>query len=360
MRTRRRDLDPATVLIHAKDHKIGDGYLQAAFFQAARARFPHAHITLAVSLGRSAYSASLAAVVEPYIDEIVEEAHLCEQWRQILRWRAPLAGRHFDLVIDLQKNWWRTLAIRRIRHAVFISASNHYLFSDRRPPPPMKPPRLIDQLIKLLDAACRDPRAVPVPLTWCGPAERAAAARALPDGAPTIGLVPGAGEVFKRWPLERYIAVARDQAAKGRRAVFVLGPQEVEWIDRISSAVPESLLPGWTGSNSGKSGLRPLEVTALAERLTAVVTNDCGAAHMLAAGQVPMIALFGATNPDKYLPATPILRVIRAAATGPQAINSITVDAVVNALERLLDVIGLSSPRPAPGTPTFRHPPAPA
>ena len=358
MGRRQRDLDPATVLIHAKDHKVGDGYLQATFFQAARARFPDARITFVVSLGATAYSTSLASVVAPYIDEIVEDAHLCDHWRQMLAWRAPLAGRHFDLVIDLQKNWWRTLAVRRVRRRVFISASNHYVFSDRRPPPPIKPTRLIDQLIKLLDAVCGTPRAAVIPLTWCGPAERAAAARALPGGTPAIGLAPGAGEAFKRWPLERYIAVARDQAAKGRRAVFILGPQEAGWIDPISTAVPESVLPGWTGPDGRSSGLGPLEVTALAERLTAVVTNDCGAAHMLAAGQVPMIALFGATNPDKYLPATPTIRVIRANATGAQAIGTITTATVVNALEELLDEIGADSRAQASRVPSLPRLPA--
>ena len=352
---RRREFDPATVLIHAKDHKLGDGYLQAAFFQAARARFPHAHITFVVSLGGTAYSSSLASVVAPYIDEIVEESRLCDHWRKIVAWRAPLAGRHFDLVIDLQKKWWRTLAVHRIRHRVFVSASNHYLFSDRRPPPPIKPIRLIDQLIKLLDAVRTGPRAAAVPLTWSGPAERAAAARALPEGAPAIGLAPGAGEKFKRWPLERYVAVARDQAAKGRRVVFILGPQEVEWIDLISTAVPESVLPGWTQPDGRGSGLRPLEVTALAERLTAVITNDCGAAHMLAAGQVPMIVLFGATNPDKYAPATSTLRVVRAEATGAEAINSIAVETVVNTLEGLLGEIGAASPDRAPRMPVLRR-----
>ena len=350
-----RELDPATVLIHAKDHKLGDGYLQAAFFQAARARFPDARITFVVSLGTTAYSSSLAAVAAPYIDEIMEDTRLCDHWRKIVAWHAPLAGRHFDLIIDLQKKWWRTLAVRRIRHRVFISASNHYLFSDRRPPPPIKPIRLIDQLIKLLDAACPKPRAAAVPLTWGGPAERAVAARVLPDGAPAIGLVPGAGEKFKRWPLERYISVARDQAAKGRRVAFILGPEEAEWIDPISTAVPESMLPGWSGPDGRGSGMKPLEVTALAERLTAVVTNDCGAAHMLAAGQVPMIVLFGATNPDKYAPATPTLRVIRAEATGAQAIESIAVETVVDALESLLDEVGANSPDRATGKTLLRR-----
>jgi hypothetical protein len=33
----------------------------------------------------------------------------------------------------MQKIWWRTLAVRRVRHKLFISASRHFLLSDRWP-----------------------------------------------------------------------------------------------------------------------------------------------------------------------------------------------------------------------------------
>jgi ADP-heptose:LPS heptosyltransferase len=342
----KRERPAETVLIHAKDHKIGDAFLQAPFFQAARARFPEARITLAVSLGGTPYSTSLAPVAAPYLDEIIEDAHLCDDWRQILGPR-PLGGRRFDLVVDMQKTWWRTLAVRRIRHRMFVSAAKHYAFSDRRPPAPIKPPRLIDQLIKLLEAACAAPRAAAVPLQWYGAAERAAAERALPDGPPAIGFAPGAGEAFKRWPLERYLAVALAQIAKGRRAVFVLGPQEAGWIEAIRRVVPQAILPGWGGPEGRGAGLAPREVAAMASRLAAAVANDCGAAHILAAGGVPMLSLFGATNPTKYLPATRRLRVIQAAAGGPRAIEAITVESVLAALEELLAESEAARPAPA-------------
>ena len=74
---------------------------------------------------------------------------------QAYAWKRPLDGRKFDLVIDMQKTWWKTLAVRRIRHRVFISASKHFLFSSRWPRSFKKPERLIDQFMMLLDRITR-------------------------------------------------------------------------------------------------------------------------------------------------------------------------------------------------------------
>lgn len=331
----RRAVKPRSVLIHAKDQVIGDAFMQLPFFQSARERFPEAHITLCVSLGSTAYSTSLAAAITPYIDEIIEHAHLCDNWTQIFDRKPPLGSRRFDLVIDMQKNWWKTLAIRRIRHRVFISAAKHYVFSDRIPAGPLKPPHLLDQLIRLLDAASGG--AVPiVPQPRFGAAERAAAKHALPEGAPAIGLVPGAGEQFKRWPIERYVELARLQLSLGRRVAFVLGPNERDLIEQLRQAVPAALFPGWHGPGRKEGGLTPLEVAALGERLDVVVTNDCGTAHMLALGCVPMICLFGATNPVKYRPASPTVHIIRSSATGAEAMSAIDVASVCEAIEVLM------------------------
>src|SRR5438477_10428050 len=109
----------AAILVHAKDHNVGDGFLQLPFFRSLRSRFPGARITLAVSIGGSAYAGALAPVVAPLVDEVIEEVGLCLRKAQAMALRRPLGGRRFDLVIDMQKNWWRTLAVRRIRHRIF-------------------------------------------------------------------------------------------------------------------------------------------------------------------------------------------------------------------------------------------------
>ena len=326
----------STILVHAKDHNVGDGFLQVPFFRSLRHRFPAARITLAVSIGGSAYASSLKDVVSPFVDEVIENAGLCLEKRQVYARPRPLDGRRFDLVIDMQKTWWRTLAVRRVRHKIFISASKHFLFSDRWPRSFRKPERLVDQFMMLLDATRHDPVGDPPPFRWFGPREEQHARTLLPDGPVHIGLVPGAGDRRKCWPLERYVALAREQLSRGRRPVFILGPQEGEWVSLLSEAVPEAAMPGWRDGELDPEMRNPMQVAALGGRLAAAVANDCGTAHMLAAGETPLVSLFGYTNGAKYQPATPRFRRLGARDYGSKHIGAIPYADVAAALESLM------------------------
>ncbi len=332
-----------TILVHGKDQRVGDAYLQAPFFRSLRSRFPKARITLAISEGGSAYAHSLAPVTAGYLDEVIEDAKLCMEKAQAYAWERPLGGRRFDLVIDMQKTWWKTLAVRRIRHRVFISASKHFLFSSRWPRSFKKPERLIDQFMMLLDAVRQEPVVDLPPTPWFGPEQAALADRLLPPGPIYVALVPGAGDRTKCWPLDRFVALAKEQAALGRAPVFILGPEEVEWVARLRAEVPEALTPGWSDVPALDPAVaKPMQVSALGSRLAVAVSNDCGTAHMLAAGGVKLVSLFGFTNGAKYQPAAPIFRRLEAKSYGTRDVASIPLADVSAAVESLL---AESSPR---------------
>ena len=301
-----------------------------------RSRFPEARTTLAVSIGGSAYATSLQPVVAPYVDEVIENVALCLHKRQAVFGPRPLDGRRFDLVIDMQKTWWRTLAVRRIRNRFFISASRHFLFSDRWPRSFKKPDRLIDQFMMLLDATRQAPAVDLPPPRWYGEAEEERAHALLPAGSTYVGLVPGAGDRGKCWPLERYVALAQEQTKRGRVPVFILGPAEREWLPSLRAAVPEALAPGWHDGKLAPELRSPMQIAALGSRLAVVVANDCGAAHMLAAGDPPLVSLFGYTNGTKYRPATTRSRCIEAKSYGSSDVAAIPYEHVSAAVEQLL------------------------
>lgn len=325
-----------TILVHAKDHLVGDAILQVPFFHSLRSRFPDAQTTLAVSIGSSAYATFLKPVVAPYLDEVIGNVGLCLRKRQALVGPRPLDGRRFDLVIDMQKTWWRTLAVRRIRNRVFISASRHFLFSDRWPRSFKKPERLIDQFMMLLDATKREPALDLPPPRWYGEDEERRAHELLPPGRTYVGLVPGAGDRGKCWPLDRYVALAREQPKRGRIPVFILGPAEHDWLPSLRAAVPEALIPGWHDGELAPELGSPLQIAAIGSRLAVAVANDCGTAHMLAAGDPPLVSLFGYTNGAKYQPATTRSLRIEARSYGSSDIAAIPYEHVSDALERLL------------------------
>lgn len=317
------------------DNALGENVLKLPLLLALEKAFPEAHIAWAPGTSGGFYlRGSLAPLVGGRIAEFVTDLAIPADPRQALRYRHPLLGRHFDLIVDTQRYLGRTLFLRRIPHRRFISGTWRYLWSNAPPPAglPRRPPRLVDKLLGLAAAAAGRPIAVanPIPL----PAElRARAAALLPPGPVYVGLAPGAGSPFvaKRWPLEHFAELARRQAACGRVPVFLLGPGEAGWAAGLREAVPGALFPE---QQPLAAGIGPSLTAALGERLSAAVANCSGAGHLLAAGGAPMVSLYGPTRPEKYAPFARTLVCLRAQDYGSGEIDAIPLDAVAAAVER--------------------------
>lgn len=331
-----------TILVHGKDQPIGDAFIQAGFFQALRCLYPKAHITFAVSLGGSAYADTLKSVMAPYLDEVLtHQALSLDRNRLSPLSPRPLPDRRFDLVIDFEKVWWQTLIVRRVRHRCFVSASKHFLFSQCWPRTWRKPEHLSEQYLMLLDALGGAPKAALAPPEFRCPARAGQAAEFLPDGPTYIGLVPGAGDRGKCWPLEHYFALAEALMADGLTPVFLLGPAEAEWVPQVRARFSAPLLPAWILPADQTCAFHPafsspLMTVALGQRLTAAVTNDCGTAHMLAAAKTPLLTLFGYTNPKKYKPLSPVSDVISARQYGTTNLAAIPVADVLMRLRAMI------------------------
>jgi heptosyltransferase-1 len=106
-------------------------------------------------------------------------------------------------------------------------------------------------------------------------------------------LNPGAGWGAKQWPAERYGAVAVALAKCGLQSVVNFGPGE------------ESLAREVEASSEGAA--RPLqcsisELVALTRRARLFVGGDTGPLHLAAALRVPIVAIFGPTDPKRNGP----------------------------------------------------------
>jgi len=326
---------PATVLVYVGLDLVGDGLIKLPFARALRHAFPAARITWLAGKGKSAYAGPLAPLVRGLIDEVIEEAGVGSHWRELAT--RPLGGRAFDLVIDTQRRVPTSLILRRLRHRAFVSGAAGYLLSDRRPPAGRgKPSAMIDQLLDLVAAAAGAPPVLAPP----PPLDAAWTARAsalLPDGPVYVGLAPGAGGRHKCWPLDGYIGLARAQGAAGRVPVFLLGPGETDWHDELADAVPEALFPLQDPSVSEEMLRAPVMTIALGRRLAAAVANDAGSGHILAAAETPLLSLFGPSDPAKFAPRAPRLRILRAQDFGGTAdMAAIPVAAAADALDALI------------------------
>ena len=331
------DPRPQSILVYVgghPDNAIGENLIKMPFLVALRELYPDARLTWIPGVGPAQFDGILKRLVGSMVDELITNLDIPQDALEPLRLRRPLPDRHFDLVIDTQRVLARTLAMRRVPHKLFISGNWKFFFSDRKPPAGTpKPVKLIDKLIVLLAAArgrpVTAPHLLPVPAE-----ERVAAETQLPAGPTYVGLAPGAGrrDTGKLWPLERYIAVARDQAAKGRVPVFILGPDEANWLEPVHDQVPGVLTP-LNGPLPEGVPLTPALTVALGRRLAVAVANCSGTGHMLAGGGAPMVSLYAPTDPAKYAPHSPRVTALRAQDFGAEAIEAIPTDAVVAAVD---------------------------
>ncbi len=123
--------------------------------------------------------------------------------------------------------------------------------------------------------------------SWC---ERALRSHQVSDFAI---LNPGAGWGAKQWPVERYAEVARGLAKIGLRSLVNFGPGErrlAEEVERGSGGTAEGV-PCSLG-----------ELIALTRRARLLVGGDTGPTHLAAALGVPVVAIYGPTNPARNGP----------------------------------------------------------
>jgi ADP-heptose:LPS heptosyltransferase len=326
----------ARVLVYVGLDRVGDGLIKLPFVRALRAAVPEGELIWLAGKGDSAYRTTLSPLVEGLLDAVVDNADIGVSWTEMLSAR-PLASQRFDLVIDTQRRVPTSLILKRIATDRFVSGSADWLLSDVRPPRGhVSPVRLVEQLLELCALGTGVETGPDAPLNL--PIEMLEAAeRLLPSqgGAIYVGLAPGAGGKHKCWPLEHFVTTARSIAQAGRIPVFILGPEEAELAEALAAAAPEALFPLQQRAALA-IGAPPALTIALAARLNAGVANDSGGGHMLAAAGLPLVSLFGPTDPGKFAPWTPNLTLIRAQTYGGDAMGLIPPTAVLQALEQAL------------------------
>ena len=114
----------------------------------------------------------------------------------------------------------------------------------------------------------------------------------IPEGKLLIGMNPGATYgLAKCWYPDRFGKLGKRLAEKWQARILLFGKEEERPIvDEILHYL------GTEGIDlTGKTGL--LQLAALLERCTLLVTNDTGTMHMATAVGIPVAALFGSTPP---------------------------------------------------------------
>ena len=106
-------------------------------------------------------------------------------------------------------------------------------------------------------------------------------------------LNPGAGWGAKRWPPERYGEVARKLAGLGLRSILNCGPGE-EHLAHVAEAA---------GAGAAESmSVTITELIALTRQARLFIGGDTGPLHLAAALRIPVVAIYGPTDPVRNGP----------------------------------------------------------
>ncbi len=148
------------------------------------------------------------------------------------------------------------------------------------------------------------------PTVWCADADRAEAARLIPDGAPVLALGPTANWIAKTLPADRFAELARrltgpDGPLPGGRVALFGADHERPSVQGLIESLPADRRIDLVGR------LDLTGVAACLRRCALYVGNDSGLMHLAAAAGVPTLGLFGPTPEHLYAPWGPRADLVR-------------------------------------------------
>jgi heptosyltransferase I len=218
--------------------------------------------------------------------------------QQIAKAWNDVRSQHYDVAVDLQGAIRSAVLARWSRALVVFGAaetreSPASLWYTRRAVP--RGAHVVEQNLSVAEAVAQQELAMPhVQFPRDPEAERRIDQRLAEDGIDRFAILnPGAGWGAKRWPAERYGLVARELAAGGTHCVVNYGPGEHDLAREVEAA---------SGGAASTMKTSISELIALTRRARLFIGGDTGPLHLAAAMQVPIVAIFGPTDPARNGP----------------------------------------------------------
>jgi ADP-heptose:LPS heptosyltransferase len=294
---------------------VGDVVRTLPAASALRGAFPGSHLAWLVE------PASASAVAgQPWIDEVIcfprgeidaalAHGRLVAAVRALLGCVRALRRRRFELALDFHSIAKSALLARASgapRRAAYAPPhgreASWWLANARARLAPRRLPRFARNrgLVEFLGVPSA-PRGAPLHVAG---AARRHIGEALGAAAAPVVLHPGtsAATPHKRWPVERYAALARALAGEGVPSIVSFGPTIGE------RALAEELVAAAGGAARLAPETATLgELAALFERCRLFVGSDSGPLHVASLVGTPVVQLLGPTDPieNEPYPTTP-------------------------------------------------------
>lgn len=292
------------ILVIRQHDQLGDFLLATPVLRALRDRYPEARIGLLVR----DYFADVAARV-PAVDEVLVFRANLFHW----------TFKGFRTLWDqLRKRWDVTVVLNTVSHSltsdvlayvsgaqyvvgseahVFPGCRRNFFYNVIAPlylPPRHQTDRNLD-IVRILGVDTGDLSEE----IWIPENERMSAreriSKAIAPPPLLIGMHIGAGKKPNRWPVKSFAGLAGEVREKyGAEVVLFWGPAEGDLCREFCSSV------NFNPITIGPSSL--LQLAACFSQCDALVCNDTGVMHLAAAVGVPLVAIFGPTDPGEWMP----------------------------------------------------------
>jgi heptosyltransferase-2 len=296
---------------------VGDAVMTVPALRELRRVLPDAHITLATR----SWAEGLFSDAD-FIDDLLIYDRRSRDFRAVARQTREWRRRRFDLALLFQNAFEAALIAAAARVPVrmgYATDGRRALLTHALPLPDWREERhevfyylkIVAELEEMLYGASQIERCEPQ-LTLNISEERKAQAReflsaegVMMNGA-LVALCPGStNSRAKRWPAERYAALADRFIAETKANVLLIGsPDELE----VSREVEERMKHRPIMLTGRTDLAQAVAVLSLADVL---ITNDTGPAHISAALNRPTLVIFGPTDPRTTRPFSPIAEIIR-------------------------------------------------
>jgi ADP-heptose:LPS heptosyltransferase len=298
--------DPRNILV-IDFGQLGDVVLSLPALRAIRQRFPAARITVAAGK-----PANEVVALSGYADEIFEVdrvalrdgSKLLSIWR-IIQLVRQVRHAKFDFVIDLH-------SLSETNLLGYLSGAPHRLYARRpgrsvdylanfkpRPVVEGKDRHAVDRYLDVIEPLdIKNPPRVPV-LKTNNAADVAVDSllkkQKAQSGELLVGLFPGAGHIGRRWPLENYAQLADHLIRNDRVRVIVFsGPEERAFVSEMRAVFPPATI--------FFDRLTIPQLVSAQARLTLLVSNDTGPAHLAAAAGAPVLVIMNRLTPHNFIP----------------------------------------------------------
>lgn len=262
-------------------------------------------------------------------------------WHHILSALSDLRGGHYEIAVDLQgavrsavlARWSGAPTIYGFRQPRENAASMFYTRQVTA-----RGAHVVEQNLSLAEAVTGKPLINPGVQLPCAPAAEEEAERRLKSLGISnfVMLNPGAGWRAKQWPAERYGQIARALAQDGLHSLVNFGPGEEDLMCAVEA-----------GSGGAAKGIACslTQLIPLTRRARLFIGGDTGPMHLAGALGVPVVAMFGPTDPARNGPYADRCAVLRSPSSQTshtrrgqpdEGLLEITPDAVLQAARRLL------------------------